>query len=134
MVILLLFPFNFNLPIEKKYIKMEQESINVYRLKSLGLYTITFYCSCVKCCGKTNGITATGTKVQANHTIAVDPKVIPLGSTVFIDGKRYTAEDVGGGVKNLHIDIYVPTHQEAINRGKIKREVFIRGDNNELPI
>lgn len=133
MIILLLSPFNLNQE-ENKYNKMQQNDIKVYQLHSLGMYTITFYCSCQKCCGKTNGITATGTQVKINKTIAVDPKVIPLGSTVFIDGKSYIAEDVGGGVKKLHIDIYVSTHQEAINRGKIKREVFIRGDSNELPI
>ena len=53
-----------------------------------GTYTITHYCACTRCCGEyADGITATGTKATANRTIAVDPKVIPLGSEVLIDGQ-----------------------------------------------
>ena len=89
-----------------------------------GTYVITHYCACTKCCGKSDGITATGTKATANKTIAVDPKVIPLGSEVLIDGQAYIAEDVGGAIKGNRIDIYCDSHQEALNRGKIKREVY----------
>ncbi len=88
-----------------------------------GTYIITHYCACTKCCGKSDGITATGTKATANRTIAVDPKVIPLGSEVVIDGQTYIAEDIGGAIKGNRIDIYCDSHQEALNRGKIKREV-----------
>lgn len=38
----------------------------------------TAYCPCVKCCGKSDGITASGVKARENRTIAVDTKVIPL--------------------------------------------------------
>ena len=34
------------------------------------IYKVTGYCACVKCCGKTNGITASGTKATAGRTIA----------------------------------------------------------------
>lgn len=89
-----------------------------------GTYTITHYCACTRCCGEyADGITATGTKATADRTIAVDPKVIPLGSEVLIDGQVYIAEDVGGAIKGNRIDIYCDSHQEALNRGKIKREV-----------
>ena len=54
------------------------------------------------------GITATGTKVQAGRTIAVDPRVIPYGTRVYIEGIGYrVAEDCGGAVKGKHIDLYV---------------------------
>jgi 3D (Asp-Asp-Asp) domain-containing protein len=87
---------------------------------------ITHYCACEKCCGKyADGITATGTKATANKTIAVDPNVIPLGSEVIIDGQLYIAEDTGGAIKGNRIDIFCDSHQEAINRGKITREVQI---------
>ncbi|MGN1318831.1 MAG: peptidoglycan DD-metalloendopeptidase family protein [Lachnospirales bacterium] len=84
----------------------------------LGKFDITAYCPCSKCCGKyANGITATGTKAKANHTIAVDPKVIPYGSVVEIEGKRYVAEDCGGAIKGARIDIFYNTHSEALSSG-----------------
>lgn len=91
---------------------------------SIGEYTITHYCPCEKCCGKTDAITATGTIATADRTIAVDPSVIPYGTEVIIDGKTYVAEDCGGAIKGNRIDIFCDSHSEAISRGKITREVF----------
>lgn len=93
--------------------------------KTLGKFKISAYCHCSKCCGKSDGITATGTKVTANRTIAVDPKVIPLGSQVIIDGKIYIAEDVGGNIKGNRIDMYFPSHQAALNWGIKYKDVSI---------
>lgn len=84
----------------------------------LGEFKITAYCPCTKCCGQwTNGITSTGVTAQANRTIAVDPKVIPYGSKVLIDGKEYVAEDCGGAIKGNRIDVFFDTHQEALQWG-----------------
>lgn len=52
-------------------------------------------------------MTATGVIARANHTIAVDPTIIPYGTKVHINGTVYTAEDCGGAVKGNVIDIYV---------------------------
>jgi 3D (Asp-Asp-Asp) domain-containing protein len=98
-----------------------EESIS---LRSLGEFTITHYSASLEECGKTDGITFTGTKATAGRTIAVDPDTIPLGSQVVIDGVTYTAEDIGGAIKGKRIDIFVDSKQEAIQRGKIQREVF----------
>ena len=91
-----------------------------------GSYEITRYCKCTRCCGKNDGITATGTQATAGRTIAVDPKVIPLGTEVIIDGQPYIAEDTGGAVKGNKIDIFCDSHEEAISRGRIEREIFIK--------
>ena len=67
---------------------------------SLGVFKITHYCACPICCGEySNGITASGTTAQAGRTIAVDPSLIPLGSSVVINGHTYVAEDTGGAIK-----------------------------------
>lgn len=79
---------------------------------------LTAYCSCVFCCEKDDGITATGTQAQQGATIAVDPDVIPLGAWVEIDGHQYHAEDVGGGVCGNHIDVYFDSHDEAVEFGR----------------
>ena len=91
----------------------------------LGVYTCYGYCSCKKCCNKSDGITATGVKARSKHTVAVDPEIIPLGSMLVIDDKVYIAEDVGGSIKGCKIDIYFDSHDEALKFGKQDKEVFL---------
>lgn len=70
--------------------------------------------------------TSTGTKPTANRTIAVDPRVIPYGSKVYIEGYgTYIAEDCGGGIKGNMIDIYMNTYNECIQFGRRKAKVYI---------
>ena len=92
-------------------------------LVSLGTYTLTAYDACLKCCGKTDGITASGVKAQAGHTIAA-PKNVPFGTKLIIDGVEYTVEDRGGAIRNKRLDIYFNTHAEAKRFGKQRKEVF----------
>lgn len=87
-------------------------------------FTATAYCSCRKCCGKwADGITASGTTATAGRTIAVDKKVIPLGTHVLINGVEYVAEDTG--VKGKRIDVFFDSHSEALEFGRQKVEVEI---------
>ena len=82
------------------------------------LFTITAYCGCEKCCGKTDRITATGTYAIEGVTIAVDPTVIPYGSEVDIEGiGTFVAEDCGGAIKGNKIDIYFERHEDALKFG-----------------
>lgn len=85
--------------------------------------TVTHYDCCVECCGKDNGITASGVRATPGVTVAVDPDVIPLGADVLVDYgdgdiKYYRADDVGGAVKGNHIDLCVGSHQEAVELGR----------------
>lgn len=60
------------------------------------------------------GKTYTGTTVTEGRTIAVDPKVIPLGWWVYIEGVGFRrAEDIGSGVKGQMIDVYFEDHGYA---------------------
>lgn len=72
-----------------------------------------------------NGITSTGVTATTNHTIAVDPSVIPYGSKVVINGQVYVAEDCGGAIKKNRIDIYVATHAEGEAKGTYDTEVYL---------
>jgi 3D (Asp-Asp-Asp) domain-containing protein/uncharacterized protein YraI len=58
--------------------------------------------------------TATGTAVRWG-VVAVDPAVIPLGSQLEIEGigGRFVAEDVGGGVRGAHVDVFLPDGGDA---------------------
>lgn len=89
-----------------------------------GEFTITHYCGCPECCGKNDGITATGTVATMGRTVSVDASVIPLGSEVLINGQVYFAEDTG--VHGKHIDIYIESHEQARQMGVYKTEVAYR--------
>ncbi len=81
------------------------------------------------------GITYTGTKVQEGRTIAVDPKVIPLGWWVYIEGYGFRkAEDIGSGIKGKWIDIYVGDGNYA-NRFGLRRgaTVYVIGPTMPAP-
>lgn len=87
--------------------------------------TLTAYCPCVKYCGKSDGITASGTQATAGRTVAVDTRLIPYGTEISIDGKTYIAEDCGGKVKGYTIDVFFNSHEEALNFGKQTKTVKI---------
>lgn len=87
--------------------------------------TATAYCPCKQCCGKTDGITATGTIATAGRTIAVDPDVIPYGTEIIINGNTYVAEDCGGAVKGNDVDIFFDTHEEALNFGRQNLTAYV---------
>ena len=71
-------------------------------------------------------MTYTGTEATAGRTVAVDPDVIPLGSTVYIDGAEYIAEDIGGAIKGRRIDVLLPTHEAALEFGVQYADVAIK--------
>ncbi|NMB96492.1 MAG: DUF348 domain-containing protein [Clostridiaceae bacterium] len=99
----------------------------------------TAYTSSYKDTGKTSdhphfGITYTGVKAKRG-VIAVDPKVIPLGTRVYVEGVGNTpdygyavAADIGGSIKGNLIDLYVDTQQEADSWGIRKVRVYILAD------
>ena len=101
------------------------EEIVYNKLTPIGEYTLTGYCSCIKCCGKNTGITASGTNVQQGRTIAADVGILPFGTKVYIDGNIYTVEDTGGAIRGNRIDIYFNNHQDALNFGLQKKEIYL---------
>lgn len=97
---------------------------------SLGVFRITAYCACKECCGKSEddpayGITYSGTQVTEGWTVAADPAVLPMGSMVSIDDHIYRVEDIGAAVTGNTIDIYMGSHESALDFGVHEVEVFI---------
>ena len=90
------------------------------KVQYLGKYKLTAYCGCKKCSGKWGTRTASGKKAKQGRTIAVDRRKIKLGTKVKIKGKTYVAEDVGGGVKGKHIDVFFSSHKQTMKFGKKK--------------
>ena len=90
-----------------------------------GVYKITAYCPCKKCCGKSDGITASGEKAVEGITVAMD-KSIPFGTKIYIDGVgERIVQDRGGAIKGNRIDLYFDSHQEALNFGRQTKQVTI---------
>lgn len=84
--------------------------------------TVTHYCPCSACCGKSDGVTASGRMATPGVSVAVDPQVIPLGSDVLVDYgdgeiKYYRADDTGAAVKGNHIDLCMESHEAALQAG-----------------
>lgn len=97
------------------------EAIETYQY--IGECTITAYCPCAGCCGRwADGVTATGLPAGPG-VVAVDPEVIPLGSTVIIDGQRYLAADTG--VTGNHVDICLADHGDTAAFGVKTAEVWV---------
>ena len=82
----------------------------IQRKENLGKFRLTFYTPYEEG-GKWGYQTATGVRSQHLKTCAVDPSVIPLGSTIEIHGNngkvlRLKAVDIGGMVKGKSVDIF----------------------------
>ena len=116
---------NSKIRIVQNTVPMKVDTEDKPQLKSLGIYTATAYCPCRKCCGKSDGITASGTRATAGRTIAADTSKLPFGTKVYINGHEYVVEDRGGAIKGNKIDIFFSSHAEALKYGKKKVELFI---------
>ena len=100
--------------------------VDIPRFTYIGKFRITGYCSSELCTGKYGlnrpwvggreiAITASGAVAEVGITIATDPSVIPFGTVVYIEGLGIRiAQDVGGAVRNNHIDVFFRTHEEAL--------------------
>lgn len=71
-------------------------------------------------------MTASGKTPQINHTIAVDPRLIKLGSYVYVKQfGNYYAEDTGGAIKGNILDVFVRTEREANRIGIDYANVYV---------
>lgn len=102
--------------VQKK--KLEDAEKNTY----LGNFNLSFY-------SKEqfpNSSTSTGVMPQVGVTVAVDPKVIPLGTKIHIEGLGVRiAQDTGGAIKGNKLDVFVETTAEAYQMGRQNRKVWI---------
>jgi 3D (Asp-Asp-Asp) domain-containing protein len=85
---------------------------------------VTAYCPCPKCCGpKASGVTASGRKVthNAGKFVAADNN-LPFGTRLAIpgynDGRPVEVLDRGGAIKGKKLDLFYPTHEQALQWGR----------------
>lgn len=83
---------------------------------------VSYYCTCSICSEGYGGQTASGSGVYVGAVAA--PAEFPFGTKLLIDGNMYTVEDRGGYIvktgDTYRIDIYVPSHSEAIQKGRYR--------------
>ena len=92
--------------------------------------TATAYDATFESCGKhpdnpNYGITYTGLKVRPG-IVAVDPKVIPLGTYLYVEGYgEALAADIGGAIKGNRIDLYYELPKDVARYGKRTVKVYV---------
>jgi 3D (Asp-Asp-Asp) domain-containing protein len=98
-------------------------------------FTVTKYLPRSPAYGKDNdGLTATLIKADPKERIvAVDPKLIPYGSWVWIEEQGwYRAEDCGGAIKGFRLDLLTATEEDALAFGKQDRFVIVVPPDNRV--
>ena len=85
---------------------------------------VTAYCACTLCCGKTDGITASGRPVREGKTVAANH--LPIGTRLYIQGVGWrTVEDRLAVRYTGRIDIYLRSHAAAKRFGKRRLQVTV---------
>jgi 3D (Asp-Asp-Asp) domain-containing protein len=94
-------------------------------LKELTVTATAYTANCKGC----RGITATGINLKKHpesKVISVDPKIIPLGTKVYVEGYGYAiAADKGSSVRGNKIDVFYPTLKQAYKWGRKKVKIKI---------
>ena len=108
-----------------------QQSTQAFQYKYVIECTATAYDPSPEENGGYGGMSATGLPLQKG-VIAVDPKVIPLGSRVYVeavDGSwtygYAVAADTGGAIKGNRVDLLFLTKSECYQFGRRKCKVYV---------
>lgn len=94
-------------------------------------FNTSAYCSCSKCCGKQTGITSSGKKASSWYTLAAG-SAYPIGTIIYIpyfkdkpNGGWFVVQDRGGAIKNSKLDVYMGTHNQALQFGRRNLECYV---------
>lgn len=117
---------------EKEIIKLRRQmqqshrGNSISRGKLIGVFAATAYDDSPESQGKWVGKTATGMKPQRG-VVAVDPKVIPLGTKLYVEGYgNAISGDTGGAIKGNKIDVFLPDRDSCMKWGRRKVKVYLR--------
>jgi 3D (Asp-Asp-Asp) domain-containing protein len=109
-------------------VKKAKKTVKKTKLSAVKTITVNASAYTVNC-KRCSGITATGINLKKNpklKVISVDPKVIKLGTKVYVEGYGYAiAADKGSSIKGNKIDILVPSKKAALKWGRRNVKVKI---------
>jgi 3D (Asp-Asp-Asp) domain-containing protein len=109
----------------KEVLKIANPGTPVKSIKEITVDSSAYTLNFAHC----KGITATGINLKKNpnqKVISVDPKVIKLGSKVYVPGYGYAiAGDTGGSIKGNKIDVFIPSQKAAQQWGRKKVKIQI---------
>lgn len=113
------------MPKEVEAVEVVDEATEEPAKHLYGVCTITHYDNGPCCCGQyAYGATASGVMPTVNRTVASN--CLPFGTRLLINGQEYFVEDRGdSNMNDFWIDIYVSSHEEALQRGMFSAEVYI---------
>jgi len=108
-----------NLDEQKQNDKPKSEPAEKWRIVQM---KVTGYCPCSKCCGEySDGVTASGHKIQPGDTFVAADKRFSFGTEMIIEGynngKSIKVLDRGGAIKGNKLDAFFHTHQQALEWG-----------------
>ena len=94
-------------------------------------FNTSAYCPCMSCCGKTNGITASGAPASEWYTLAAG-SVYPIGTVIYIpyfkdkpNGGWFVVQDRGGAISSDRLDIFYDSHSAALQFGRRYLECYV---------
>lgn len=109
------------------YENIEQLEKEIEELEKIKIFEMeaTAYTDDKQSQGKWVGQTATGVKPQIG-VVAVDPKIIPLGTRLYVEGYgQAIAGDTGGAIKGNKIDLFLPNRGDCMRFGRQKVKVRV---------
>ena len=108
---------NVSQPVEQPKKEVQVSSAEDESVKEMTVTATAYTAYCTGC----SGTTAIGIDLRANpnqRVIAVDPRVIPLGTKVWVEGYgEAIAGDTGGAIKGNKIDVFIPSQESAMAWG-----------------
>lgn len=83
---------------------------------------VTAYCPCEECCGKySDGVTASGHKIRPGDAFVAADKEYSFGTEITIagynSGQPVKVLDRGGAIGGNRLDVFFPSHKEALKWG-----------------
>ncbi|MFC1637103.1 3D domain-containing protein [Planctomycetota bacterium] len=91
---------------------------------------VTAYCPCPKCCGQyADGMTACGHVIQPGDTFVAADRRYAFGTKMIVpgysSGRTVNVLDRGGAIQGNRVDVFFPSHQEALEWGVKHLEVKV---------
>ncbi|PKR84972.1 3D domain-containing protein [Heyndrickxia camelliae] len=112
-------------PVKASAASKKKATVKNKKVKEITVTATAYTVSCKGC----SGITATGINLKKHpksKVISVDPKIIPLGTKVYVEGYGYAiAADKGSSVKGNKIDVFYPTLKQCYKWGNKKVKIKI---------